>query len=347
MNIEAVSNSAGEVDNKAILAQFGQYDDPKPTTAMRDGELRARVAELMESGIEPIAIARKANVHSAEFKRWQDGKDEPGVAMALSLWFEVIDAEGKAAAGDFVETPTARRILKAFEKARQDKDGKGQRGICLAYGASSAGKSTAAEYYESTENLNPSWGQRRVLCVRAGEVKSKTLKGLLHLLVADLDAKGIYCDPNENPMEKVLKHVPEGGLLIFDEAQFLPMRRLDELRIFPDKYKIAVAFMGNMAGYKKLEAAKITQIARRVGGARVIIELPCEGDVDALLEAYDIGGHKVREMALVIGIQDGGLGMLCDTMRTAKIYANASGKKVDEDIFKAAAFSVGAWGEGQ
>ncbi len=343
MNIEAVSNSVNEVD-KAILAQFEQHDAPK--TAMRDGELRARVAELMESGIERIAIARKANVHRAEFKRWEDGKDEPGVAMALSLWFEVIDAEVKAAAGDFVETPTAKRILKAFEKARQDKDGRGQRGICLAYGASSAGKSTAAEYYESTENLNPSWGERRVLCVRAGEVKSKTLKGLLHLLVADLDAKGIYCDPNENPMEKVLKHVPEGGLLIFDEAQFLPMRRLDELRIFPDKYKIAVAFMGNMAGYKKLEAAKITQIARRVGGARVIIELTCE-DVDALLEAYDVGGHKVREMALMIGIQDGGLGMLCETMRTAKIYANASGKKVDEDIFKLAAFNVGAWGEGQ
>ncbi|MDO9189505.1 MAG: AAA family ATPase, partial [Sulfurimicrobium sp.] len=271
----------------------------------------------------------------------------PGAAMALSLWFEVLDTEAREAAGDFVETPTAKRILRALEQARQDKDGKGRRGICLAYGASSAGKTVTAEYYESTENLNRKFGSYPVVYVRAGDAKSKNLIGLLSSIVDALVEKGIYRNHDQKPMDTVLQHVPDGGLLIFDEAHLLPIRRLDELRIFPDKYKIAIAFMGNMAGYMKLEASKVGQIARRVGGARIVIDLPAEGDVDALLEAHGIGGHKVRDMALKIGIQDGGLGMLCDAMRTAKIYTKASGKPIDEDLFKAAAFSVGAWGEGQ
>lgn len=350
MNLEAVSNSAdtghADVDHNNYLIEQMQ-EKPEITTAMRDGELRARMADLIDAGIEMVTIGRKATVHSAELKRWYDGKDEPGVAMALTLWFEVLDAEAREAAGDFVKTPTAKRILKVLEQARQDKGGKGQRGVGLVYGASSAGKTATAEYYEATENLGRNFGHYPVLCVRAGEDKSKSFKGLLSSIVDALVVKGVYSNYESKPMETIMHHVPEGGLLIFDEAHFLPMRRLDELRIFPDKYKIAVAFMGNMAGYMKLEAAKIAQIARRVGGAKVIIELPCEGDVDALLEAHGIGGHKVRDMALKIGIQDGGLGMLCDTMRTAKIYTKASGKPIDENLFKAAAFSVGAWGEGQ
>lgn len=351
MNLESVSNSAdsgnSEPDYYDKLLIERMQPKPEITTAMRDGELRARVADLIDAGIERRTIAINAHLHSAEFKRWEEGKDEPGAAMALSLWFEVLDTEAREAAGDFVETPTAKRILRALEQARQDKDGKGQRGICLAYGASSAGKTVTAEYYESTENLNRKFGSHPVVYVRAGDAKSKTFTGLLSSIVDALVEKGVYHNYDQKPMDTVLQHVPDGGLLIFDEAHLLPIRRLDELRIFPDKYKIAVAFMGNMGGYMKLEAARVAQIARRVGGARVIIELPCEGDVDSLLAAYGIGGHKVREIALKIGIQDGGLGMLCDTMRTALIYAATSGRPIDEDIFKAAALSVGAWGEGQ
>jgi hypothetical protein len=82
----------------------------------------------------------------------------------------------------------------------------------------------------------------------------------------------------------------------------------------------------------------------RVGGARVIVDLPTEGDVDALLEAREISGRKVREIALVIGIQDGGLRMLDRTITAAKMLANAKGAPIEADLFLAAAVSVGAWG---
>lgn len=342
MNLAAVSNSADSVADYGIPL----YETPQSPSTMRESALRARVSGLIEAGVGWKTIAVEARVHSAELKRWDEGKDEPGVALSLSLWLEVIDAEASAAAGDFVETPTAKRILKAFEQARQDKDGRGQRGICLIYGASGAGKTETAEYYEKTENLGRNYGSWPVVSVRVDE-KAKTFPGLLRSVEEVLVRSGVSKNWEQKPIDTILYHVPEGGLLIFDEAQLLPMRRLDELRIFPDKHNIAVAFLGNMAGYRKFEAAKIAQITSRVGGARVIIDMPCEGDVDALLEAWGIGGRKVREKALMIGMQDGGLRMLSETARTAQIFSKASGKLIDENMFKAAAFSVGAWGDGQ
>ena len=82
----------------------------------------------------------------------------------------------------------------------------------------------------------------------------------------------------------------------------------------------------------------------RVGGARVIADKPTEGDVDALLEAWGLAGRKLRELAVMIGTQDGGLRFLGATVQAARVYAKASGREIDERTFKAAAVSVGAWG---
>jgi DNA transposition AAA+ family ATPase len=143
-----------------------------------------------------------------------------------------------------------------------------------------------------------------------------------------------------------MDRIPEGGIIIFDEAQLLSLRRLDELRSFPDQFGIAIALMGNLSGYKELVDAKIAQIMSRVGGARVVIDTPTEGDVDALLDAWEIRGRKVRELAVMIGTQDGGLRMLADSVSTARMLARAKGAAIDADLFMAAAVSVGAWGVG-
>ena len=145
-------------------------------------------------------------------------------------------------------------------------------------------------------------------------------------------------------IDTIRSRVPEGGLIIFDEAHLLSRRRLDELRYFPDQCSIALAFMGNLTGYKELVDAKIGQIMSRVGGSRVVVDLPTEGDVDALLNAWEIRGRKVREMAIMIGVQDGGLRLLANTARVARQFAKVKGKAIDEDIFKAAAVACGAWG---
>jgi len=160
-----------------------------------------------------------------------------------------------------------------------------------------------------------------------------------------MEGAEFYPQKYEKKIDTIRSRIPDGGLVIFDEAQLLSLRRLDELRYLPDQCGIAIALMGNLTGYKELVDAKIGQIMSRVGGSRVKIDLPAEGDVDALLDAWEIRGRLVRETAIMIGVQDGGLRLLANTVSVARKFAKVKGKAIDVDIFMAAAVSVDAWGE--
>lgn len=312
--------------------------------SISESSARGRVSELIDGGIGMGRIAVEAGVSSADLKRWVDGAKADAVNDAVAVWLSDIDDEMRAHADDFTETPTARRIMRAFDQARQAKDDRGQRGIALIYGASGIGKSKTARYYAKRENTMGHVGSTNVVYVQLDGENTTWTAALNAVVGSARGAYGLDAYKERNLRQWITQHVPEGGMLIFDEAQLLPTRRLDELRIFPDECGIAVAFMGNTAGYKALESAKIAQITSRVGGARVVADKPTEGDVDALLEAWNLRGRKLRELAVMIGTQDGGLRFLGATVQAARVYAKASGRDIDERTFKAAAVSVGAWG---
>lgn len=313
-------------------------------SAISESSARSRVSDLIDGGVGIGRIAVEAGVSSVELKKWVDGTRADAVNDAVAVWLSDIDNEMRANADDFTETPTARRIIRAFDQARQAKDDRGQRGIALIYGASGIGKSKAARYYAKRENSMGAAGISNVVYVQLDGENTTWTAALNAVVGSARGAWGIDAYKERNLRQWITNNVSEGGILIFDEAQLLPTRRLDELRIFPDECGIAVAFMGNTAGYKALESAKIAQITSRVGGARVIADKPTEGDVDALLEAWGLAGRKLRELAVMIGTQDGGLRFLGATVQAARVYAKASGREIDERTFKAAAVSVGAWG---
>lgn len=312
--------------------------------------IRAYVEDLIAAGIGVARIAVESGVSTARLKSWLAGKEEPDILPPLASW-KVETEEASALDSGFVMTPTAQSIVRAFDRARLPKGHAGKagngeispRGIALIYGASGAGKSEAAKWYQHQQNSRRALGSWPVVMVRCTGVETSQSRTLGAIIDA-MQGAGFYRQTHESKLETIGRHIPPGGLLIFDEAQLLPLRRMDELRYFPDHCGIALAFMGNMAGYKELVDAKIGQITSRVGGSRVVIDAPCENDVDALLDAWEIRGRKVRELALVIGTQDGGLRKLSDTASAARIFAQASSQPVDIDLFKAAALSVGAWG---
>lgn len=312
--------------------------------------IRAYVDDLIAAGISAARIAVESGVAATRLKAWLAGKDEPGILPALSNWKAETEAAGALDNG-FVMTPTAQNIIRAFERARQPKNGSyrgvrddiQQRGIALIYGASGAGKTETAEWYQRQQNTQRNLGSWPVVLVRCNGGEGSITRIYAAIIEAMKDS-GYYRQIHESRLESIQQHIPAGGLLIFDEAQLLPMRRMDELRYFPDCCGVGLAFMGNAAGYKELVDAKIGQITSRVGGALVVIDMPSEGDVDALLDAWEIRGRKERELALMIGMQDGGLRKLSDAASAVKVFASASGKPIDVDLFKAAAISVGAWG---
>lgn len=154
-----------------------------------------------------------------------------------------------------------------------------------------------------------------------------------------------YPDRQDTLTDIIDRRLPRGGMLIFDHAHLLQRRILEQLAVFPDELGIALAFIGNAAGYKALVDAKLAQLFARVGGARVIIEMPGEDDVDALLESWGVAGRKEREFCHLIGRQDGGLHHLSETIREARrICAVAGGERIDVRMLKIGAMNAGCWG---
>lgn len=311
--------------------------------------LRTYVEDLISAGISSARIAVESGISATRLKSWLAGNDLPEILPTLLAWKEETEAAGYLNNG-FVMTPTSHQIIRAFDRARQPKGGVAQldgteirkRGIALIYGASGTGKTETAEWYQHQQSAGRNLGDWPVVLVRCTGAEGGAVK-LHKAIIEALQDGGYYRQTHESLLESITKHIPYGGLIIFDEAQLLSLRRMDELRHFPDRCGIAIAFMGNLAGYKELVDAKIGQITSRVGGALVVIGMPVEGDVDALLDAWEIRGRKVRESALQIGMQDGGLRKLSDVASAARVFSKASGKLIDVDLFKAAAISVGAW----
>ncbi len=315
-------------------------------------ELRAYIDDLLTIARIPLSrIATESGASLQRVKAWVDGTGGESAIESLLAWKSEIDQAG-ADAGGFVMTPTAERIIRAFDRARESRGGVAhpgddetqERGIALIYGASGVGKSKAAEWYLKRAGNPRPLGSWPVVLVRC--TGSENTRETLHAnILASMEGAEFYPQKHERKIDTIRSRIPDGGIIILDEAQLLSRRRMDELRYFPDQCGIAIALMGNLTGYKELVDAKIGQIMRRVRGARVVVDLPTEGDVDALLAAWEIRGRMVREIAVMIGVQDGGLAMLADTVGVARKFAKVKGKAIDADIFKAAAVTVGAWGE--
>lgn len=319
--------------------------------AMEVRELRAYIDDLLTIARIPLSrIATESGASLQRVKAWVDGTGGESAIAPLLAWKAETDEAGTDAGG-FVMTPTAERIIRAFDRARESRGGVAhagdeetqERGIALVYGASGVGKSKAAEWYLKRAGQPRPPGEWPIVLVRC--TGSEGTREKLHAnILASMEGAEFYPQKHEKKIDTIRSRVPDGGLIIFDEAQLLSRRRLDELRYFPDQCGIAIAFMGNLTGYKELVDAHIGQIMSRVGGSRVVVDLPTEGDVDALLAVWGIKGAKLRETAVMIGVQDGGLRLLAEAARNARKYAKVKGKAIDDEIFKSGAIAAGAWG---
>ncbi|MDR2188890.1 MAG: AAA family ATPase [Azonexus sp.] len=311
-----------------------------------DRQLRAYIDDLLAAAMPPSRIAIEAGVSLQGFKAWLNEAGGGDVAPALLAWKAAIERAAEHAGG-FVKTPTAQKIIRAFDRARQAQGGTAQRGIALIYGASGVGKSETAAWYQGQHQETRAFGQWPVALVRCTGLERDA--AAIHTAILNSMAGEFfhYRQTHEKKIDAIVARLSHGGIIIFDEAQLLSHRRLDELRLFPDQHGVAIALMGNLSGYKELVDAKIAQIMSRVVGARVVVDAPSEGDVDALLDAWEIRGRKERALAVLIGTQDGGLRLLSSAVSAARLLAQAKGAAIDADLLQAAAASVGAWGDGR
>jgi len=302
---------------------------------MREDAIAARLIAMRDAGVKVARMAVESGVPKDDIEAWINGKRTDEVTQALSSWLVGIDDDIAERNGDFFMSPSAENFLRAFEHAREAKGNEGYRGIAMIYGASGTGKSATARWAARMDD--------NVIYVQA-DGERRTWTGLLMGVVDSMDRPG-RPSVGEKLREYILRRIGPGGLLIFDHAQLIRLSVMEQLLIFPDEHGIALAFIGNTKGYKSFVDAKLAHINSRIRGSIVLVEMPGEDDIDALMEARCVGGRKEREFCLLIGRQDGGLRYLDATILEAKKIAHGSGvQKLDLRLLKLGATNAGCWG---
>lgn len=312
---------------------FSVHRDKKPV--MRTEAIETRLADVRNSGMNLSRIAIESEVPKDDLEAWIAGKRSTETTRALSSWFADIDEEIEKLNGDFFMSPLAEQFINAFERAREPKGSDGTRGVAMIYGASGTGKSATGKWVARMDD--------NVVYVQA-DGERRTWTGLLLGAVESMSYGGFPAS-GEKLREFILRKIAPGGLLIFDHAQLISVGVMEQFLVFPDEHQIALAFIGNTKGYKSFKNAKLAHISSRIRGSIVFVEIPGEGDIDALMEARGVGGRKEREFCLMIGMQDGGLRYLDNAIFEARKIAHASGtQKLDLKLLKLGAANAGCWG---
>lgn len=203
-----------------------------------------------------------------------------------------IRAEGPQIPG-FFETPTSSHLIRLLQYAQRGR---------ITVGALAAGisKSTTAAHYRAC-NANV----HLITCFPS----SAGLDGMIKAVLEQLGVPKAVGSPavlSRQVMDRVSNLA--SPLLIFDEAQHLTVRAIEEVRGWYDVTGVGIALLGNKSLLQQLEGGNrsdsFAQIFSRVS-LRLVRLHPLAEDVDALLEAWRIHddriAHEVHRIAKLPG----------------------------------------------
>jgi DNA transposition AAA+ family ATPase len=129
------------------------------------------------------------------------------------------------------------------------------------------------------------------------------------------------------------------ALVIVDEAQHLTTVAIDQLRTLHDKAEIGVALVGNETVLSRIEGAgrssEFAQLFSRVG-MRLKRARPMKGDIDALVDAWNIEEPAQRSLLHAIARKPGALRGMTKTLRVAHMLAASERRAVTADDIRLA-----------
>lgn len=196
----------------------------------------------------------------------------------------------------------------------------GQRGrmVVIATGAGMSKTSTIRHYQASVSNV---W-VTTIAPSSAGvmNMQQKTLASL-----GERDAVG---PPNKLTGMIIDKVRGTGGLMIFDEAQHLSEKALEEIRGWHDETGIGIALSGNIKVLNRLEGGNrrddFAQIFSRIAH-RLVRPQPLQGDADALAEAWGLTDEACFRAVRDICMKPGALRSATYALELAFMVAASEG----------------------
>ncbi|WIX31215.1 AAA family ATPase [Salinicola sp. JS01] len=292
-----------------------------PIRSQHDDALIAEVRDAMKSeSLSQSALSQLTGVGKARLSQWLNGNYKgsvSGVETAIRRWLDSRRAndelEAQMPAGpDWVETPSARAIIAALSFAQMAES------VSVVYGGAGVGKtSTIGRYQQQSPNV---WVVTATpACAATGPILSRIAQrvGIRASGAAHLTESAIIDRIRDTR-----------GLLIIDEAQHLTARALDQVRQLAEGAGIGLALSGNEIVYSQLTGGNrsigFAQLFSRIA-KRVRLSRPKDGDINAVMDAWQIDDKESRQLCLGIGRRPGALRGLCQTLRLASMFAAAGG----------------------
>jgi len=263
-----------------------------------------------EAGLSKTSTGSKLN-------QWLQGKytgDNSKLEAQLEQWLASREARRSAAASLpiaplWYDTSTATRILNALRYAQMAGD------FAAIYGGAGLGKTQSAKHHAKISpnvwlvTMSPA-SSSMGSCLRRIANKLGMTHGIMRT------------DSLEDAIVERLKDT--NGLMIIDEAQHLNNRALHTIQRLQDATQIGFAMMGNELVYSQLtggrRSAEFAQLFSRIG-KRVRLQKPSNGDIKALLDAWQITGREEHSIISEIAKRPGALRVITKTLRLASMFA--------------------------
>lgn len=247
--------------------------------------------------------------------------DNDKLETALQKW---LDGQTKktavfVSAPDFVETPTAAKIFADFDFVKMF----GKMGV--VYGASGVGKTQAARQYTKANNNVWMITARPSIC---------TINEVLYEMALEL---GISDAPKRaGKLSRMLKIKLAGtrGLMIIDEADHLPLKVLEELRILQEDSEVGFMLIGNDKVYTQMQGGfnQRHQFARlwSRNAKRQSVQKNSKKDIDAVATAWglELTDSKLMTALYSIGQGAGSLRALTNYLQLAGLQARARNEPI-------------------
>lgn len=287
--------------------------------------LTIQVKQLIaDKGFTQAQIAKECGFSggalSSYFKGTYKGDNEK-LEVALQSW---LDGQTKktatfVSAPDFVDTPTAAKIFADFDFVKMF----GKMGV--VYGASGVGKTQAARQYTRANNNVWMITARPSIC---------TINEVLYEMALEL---GISDAPKRaGKLSRMLKIKLAGtrGLMIIDEADHLPLKVLEELRILQEDSEVGFMLIGNDKVYTQMQGGfnQRHQFARlwSRNAKRQSVQKNSKKDIDAVAAAWglELSDSKLMTALYSIGQGAGSLRALTNYLQLAGLQARARNEPI-------------------
>lgn len=283
-----------------------------------EAEARAwLIAHKDETGHSWPTLAQLTDVNDSTlslFKGDKYGGNNAAIATKVLAYRERLKAQAEIAfdaptAPDWVNTPTSEQITFLLKHAQSGR-------IVLIVTTPGIGKTKVAQRFAANDpnvwlaTMSPSTAGVATMAIEIGEA------------IGLGEIKG---SPQQLGRQIKARVRGKNGLLIIDEAQELTDKALNELRSWHDQTKVGIALMGNEAVVGQMEGRKsaLAQISSRFSYRHIQLT-PRPGDIDSLLDAWQISDADQRRFLMQIGAQPGALREITHTIEIASMMARGA-----------------------